>query len=237
MTGAVLASVLAASVLGSLHCVAMCGPLVGLHAGAHSLRLSAMHSLGRLTTYTVLGALAGLVGSAIDTAGRLASVQRVAAIVAALAIIVIAVAPLVSRGRTSSRSPFAAALGYVTRPQSSSGLVQIRPRTAARRAWLIGTLTGLLPCGWLWAFVVMAAGTASWAAGALVMATFWLGTVPAMLGVVRFAGPLVARVRARMPVITAIVLIALGLGTLALRWHDAGVAQVAAPSCHDTETP
>ncbi|TMQ22619.1 MAG: hypothetical protein E6J90_12105 [Deltaproteobacteria bacterium] len=84
---ALWAAILGSSLAGSLHCVAMCGPLVGLHGGARSLRLALIHALGRLTTYGALGALAGLVGSAVDVAGHLAAVQHVAAIVAGGAIV------------------------------------------------------------------------------------------------------------------------------------------------------
>jgi hypothetical protein len=68
---ALVATILTASLVGSLHCVAMCGPLVGLHGGARSLELALIHALGRLTTYAALGAIAGLVGRAVDVAGRL----------------------------------------------------------------------------------------------------------------------------------------------------------------------
>jgi sulfite exporter TauE/SafE len=220
MSFAILTGVLMASIVGSVHCIAMCGPLVGLHGGVKTLRLSLVHSLGRLTTYVVLGALAGLVGSAIDVAGQLGNVQRIATILAAVVIVGIAVVPLFRKNRGPAKSPFTAAL------------VRIRPRSAAKRAWLIGTLTGLLPCGWLWAFVVMAAGSASVLSGAAIMGTFWLGTAPAMIGLVRFAGPLVAKMRERMPALTAIVLVTIGLGTLAMRWRDAGTSQVQAPHCH-----
>ncbi|HET9626861.1 MAG TPA: sulfite exporter TauE/SafE family protein, partial [Kofleriaceae bacterium] len=108
----------------------------------------------------------------------------------------------------------------------------LRTRRAAHRAWLAGVLTGLLPCGWLWAFVVSAAGTAHAWTGAAVMAVFWLGTVPAMTGVLTLAGPLLDHVRRRLPVISACVMIALGLVTLAARWRDAGAAGVDAPHCH-----
>lgn len=222
MTFALLAGIVATSVVGSLHCVAMCGPLVGLHGGAKTMRLALVHSLGRLATYVSLGALAGLVGSAVDVAGRLGNVQRAATLLAAATIVGLGVFQIVHvrRRRPRTRSPFAAAL------------VRIRPRSAVQRAWLVGTLTGLLPCGWLWAFVIMAAGTASVTAGALVMTAFWLGTVPAMVGLLRVTGPLLARARARMPAITAIALILVGLGTLALRWRDAGTNQVQTPHCH-----
>lgn len=222
MTFALLAGVVATSIVGSVHCVAMCGPLVGLHGGARTIRLAFVHSLGRLTTYVALGAIAGLIGSAVDLAGRLGNVQRVATLLAAVAIVGLGVLQIAhlkgTRGR--GRSSFA------------SALARIQPKRAAKRAFLIGTLTGLLPCGWLWAFVISAAGAASVVNGALVMFAFWLGTVPAMVGLLRVTGPLLARVRARMPTITAIVLIAVGLGTLGLRWRDAGTDQVETPHCH-----
>lgn len=219
------AATFAASLAGSLHCVAMCGPLVGLHGGARSLRLAGVHALGRLATYATLGVLAGLVGRAVDVAGRLAAAQHVASIAAGLVIVAWGVRAIaVARGWWHVRAA-RATLWH-------RGLVQIRGRRAVRRAWLIGVLTGLLPCGWLWAFVVSAAGTASPAAGAVVMAVFWLGTVPAMTGVLALGGPVIARIRRRLPVISACVLIALGLATLAVRWRDAGATGVTTPHCH-----
>ncbi len=224
---ALLLGIFVASLVGSVHCIAMCGPLVGLHGGARTLRLALIHALGRLTTYATLGVLAGLVGRAVDLAGRLAQVQRVASIVAAVVILTWGVLSI------------AVALGWRHEAHLQGelfrrGLVQLRRRRPATRAWLTGGLTGLLPCGWLWAFVVSAAGTASPLAGAAVMTVFWLGTVPAMTGVLAFGGPLIAALRKRLPIVTAVVLIAVGLVTLASRWPDAGASGVARPSCHDT---
>jgi sulfite exporter TauE/SafE len=228
MTPAILAGIAATSVLGSVHCVAMCGPLVGLQGGARSLRLAAVHSLGRLVTYVVIGLAAGLAGSALDLAGRLGNVQRLAMLAAGATIVGWGVIALIQTART--RRAIAA-----PRPHSTafaSALVRIRSRSAVRRTWAMGVITGLLPCGWLWAFAVTAAGTGAPLAGALVMAAFWLGTVPGMVGVVGLAGPMLGRIRARMPVITAVTLIAVGLATLGLRWRDAGATQVAMPHCH-----
>jgi hypothetical protein len=223
MTFAVLASVLVASALGSLHCVAMCGPLVGMHGS--SLRLAWLHSLGRLATYTVLGALAGAIGGAIDLAGRLGNLQRAATILAGLVVVAWGLALLVR------------AFGHGAQPRASRGtmfssaLVRIRTRRPRLRAWLVGVVNGFLPCGWLWVFVVTAGGTASAWRGAVVMIAFWLGTVPAMVGLIALAGPAFGRLRARIPAITAVTVLAIGLGTLALRWCDAGTTQAVAPHC------
>jgi sulfite exporter TauE/SafE len=222
---ALFATILASSLVGSLHCVAMCGPLVGLHGGVSSLRLALVHALGRLTTYAALGALAGLVGGAVDLAGRLAAVQQVASIVAGAIVLAWGVRAIaVARGWLQ--------VGGAGGAWFQRGLVQLRGRRAISRAWLIGVLTGLLPCGWLWAFVVSAAGTANPWTGAGVMAVFWLGTVPAMTGLLAFGGPLLVRIRRRLPMISACILITLGLVTLGMRWRDAGPTAVTTPHCH-----
>jgi sulfite exporter TauE/SafE len=72
-----------------------------------------------------------------------------------------------------------------------------------------------MPCGWLYVFVATAASTGSAPGGAVVMAAFWAGTVPVLAGVgalaQRAAGPL----RARLPVVTAALLVVLGVLTVA----------------------
>ena len=80
-----------------------------------------------------------------------------------------------------------------------------------RRASLLGTLTPLLPCGWFYAFALTAAGTARAAHGALVMTVFWLGTVPALLGVGWIMGRCGGWLRQRLPVLTGTLLIVIGL--------------------------
>jgi sulfite exporter TauE/SafE len=166
--------------------------------------------------------MAGVLGGALNLAGQLGSVQRVATLLAGGFIVGWGVWLLV-RGESAGKKQGSSVFG--------SALVRIRNRPPRLRAWLMGTLTGLLPCGWLWAFVVTAGGTGSAPLGAGVMFAFWLGTVPAMVGLLGFAGPLFARVRARMPAITAIALIAIGVATLAMRWRDAGRSQVETPHC------
>ncbi|HSN56721.1 MAG TPA: sulfite exporter TauE/SafE family protein, partial [Candidatus Sulfomarinibacteraceae bacterium] len=116
------------------------------------------------------------------------------------------------------------------------------------RAATVGLLSGVLPCGWLWAFVVVAAGTGSTAAGATVMAAFWAGTVPALLAL-GFGAQLVSLpLRRHIPVVTAAILVALGLYaivgrpttvTAAVAKHEAAAGTVPSaegpPACCDGE--
>jgi hypothetical protein len=103
-------------------------------------------------------------------------------------------------------------------------------RPLAVRSAALGLVTTLLPCGWLWAFVVTAAGTGRPLTGALVMVTFWAGTLPMLtalgLAVQRAAGPL----RRRLPTVSGAVMIALGLLALAGRMQ---VGPAATLSTHD----
>ena len=81
--------VFASSLLGSVHCAGMCGPLVAAYAGmpgseAPWRKRAVAHgaySAGRLTAYLVLGAAAGAFGAALDRAASLAGFTRAAAIV------------------------------------------------------------------------------------------------------------------------------------------------------------
>ena len=204
-------TVLTASFLGSLHCAGMCGGFVAFYAGgAGRSRLGGhlAYSAGRLAAYASLGVLAGALGAALDATGGLIGVQRAAAVAAGALITLWGVAGLLAtRGVRVPRIGAPPALrGLVSR-----GIARVAARRPATRALVIGLLTGCLPCGWLYAFVVTAAGTGSAPAGAAVMAAFWLGTLPVMLslgaGLAALAGPL----RRHVPAACALAMIVVGL--------------------------
>jgi uncharacterized protein len=231
-------AVLIASLVGSLHCIAMCGPLAALHHGgsaAQRWRGVMLHQLGRMIGYSVLGALAGAAGKVVDLAGAALAVQR-AAMVAAIAALAIwsgalALAAL-RRFRGSAVAPVASVTPAATASLFGRGLVQLRTRRPARRALGLGLLNALLPCGWLWAFVTLAASTASPLTGAVTMIVFWLGTLPALLGVAAVAAPLLVRLRPRWPLVTAGLVLSLAGAALLLRMPLLHQRAGAAPACH-----
>lgn len=241
---AVLGSVIVASAAGSLHCAAMCGPLTSLYlepgntrSRATLTRLSLSHNLGRLAAYVMLGAIAGGLGSAIDLAGRAASVQRAAMVIAAGAI--------VAWGALTLASALGVHVPSLAPRAWNRGLLKIRRKKPTVRAAMIGLLSAALPCGWLWAFVMVAGGTGGVPSGMAVMTAFWLGTVPMMMGIGTVAQPLIRRLGARLPVVTAIALIAVGVIALAARTPMLG-AELAptargevptTPACHGDAAP
>ena len=213
---ALLFGVLVAGLTGSLHCAAMCGPFAGL------ARHQPAYAAGRLAAYLGLGVIAGALGAAVDLAGDLAAIGPVAMTIAGVALIVWGALSLArALGLLGGR----AAAGPV-RPM----LYAIGRRRRATRAALIGAFTALLPCGWLWAFVVVAAGTGAPAQGALVMAALWLGSAPALAGAGLTVQALAVRLGPRLPLVTAGLQIAIGVLALVMRAPLLGGGGEA--SCH-----
>ena len=210
-----LLAVFLASLVGSLHCIGMCGPFVAFYSGADGsggvrrLLSHAAYSCGRLLTYAAFGLAAGAVGAALDVAGSLAGFQRVAAIIAGVTMILWGVFALLQiRGvRIFKHGSGNGRIAGVLRRGFS--LVSDKPPVV--RAGVVGLLSGFLPCGWLWAFVVTAAGTGNSLKGAAVMTAFWAGTVPALLAIGFGAQLVSAPLRRHVPAVTAILLVALGL--------------------------
>ena len=219
-----------ASLIGSPHCAGMCSGIVALSAGIDQTRARdwrrallapLAYNLGRLGTYTALGAIAGAFGNAIDLAGSAAGIQRTAMIVAGTGMIVIGVISLMRAAGFK--------IGCSRQPQWMQRMMGSAFRAASThppmvRAAMLGLLTGFLPCGWLYSFLIVSAGTASAPMGALTMAVFWTGTLPVMLalgvGLRALAGPL----RQHLPTVTAMILLAVGVGTVFGRFHFPAMA-------------
>ena len=212
---AFISSAFLAGFVGSLHCIGMCGPFVAFYSGADGsggarrFFSHAAYSGGRLLTYAIFGLAAGAVGAALDVAGSLAGFQRIAAIVAGVTMILWGVIALLQiRGvRIFKHGSGNGGIAGILRRGFS--LVSDKPPVV--RAGVVGLLSGFLPCGWLWAFVVTAAGTGGALKGAAVMTSFWAGTVPALLAVGLGAQMVSAPLRRHVPTVTAVLLVGLGL--------------------------
>jgi sulfite exporter TauE/SafE len=227
---ALAGSVFVAGLLGSAHCAGMCGSFACLAAGGdtsrgpRALRSSAGYNVGRLLAYATLGALAGAAGAGLNQAGAVAGLARPAAIVAGTLLVVWGLASLLAAlgVRMPSLDVPPALANRIARAVRA---VQDRPPLV--RALAIGALSAALPCGWLYAFVATSAAAGSALGGALVMSAFWLGTVPMMLAVGLGAQRLLGRFRSRLPVLTASMLVVLGLLTVSGRLRP---AMISAPS-------
>jgi len=173
-------------VMGSLHCVAMCGPIAAVLCGSNGRAGCASTSLlphtGRLLTYTAIGALAGALGGALQRLIPLEVVQLGARLAAATLLIAVgfyAAGFLRRFGRIERlTAPLFARLARRL-PRGVSGSPGFRV--------LHGAIWGLVPCGLVYGAAGLAVIAGSPARGALVMAAFGAGTLPAMVLVGVFA--------------------------------------------------
>lgn len=215
-----ITAVFVASLVGSLHCAGMCGAFLAFAVGdsdqtpGQRTRLSVAYHGGRLATYTLLGAVAGGVGALLELGGALAGVSRLAMMLAGAVMVGFGLSvALTAMGRRVPRMPIPGLIQKALHTGHSAAM-RFSP---VKRALAIGLLTTLLPCGWLYAFAAVAAGTASPILGAVTMAVFWVGTLPVLvslgMGVQRLAGSL----GKRLPYAMSLVLILVGLWTLIVR--------------------
>ncbi len=191
--GELLTSLFMAGLLGSAgHCIGMCGPFVlaqtvarleatPVAAMGEWTRLSGAalvpYHLGRLTTYVGLGAAAAaLAGGMIDVTGLrwlsavLLAIAAVLFLGYALQRLGVVLPWLRSRG---GEGVVSARLGRIARP--------LFARPLGWRGYGLGVVLGFLPCGLLYGALAAAAASGGALSGAMGMATFALGTVPALI--------------------------------------------------------
>ena len=175
------------------HCVGMCGPFVlgqvanrldGAGAISEFGRLKAAallpYHLGRLTTYAALGALAAGLSQAIVAATGFREFLAV----------MLAMGALVMLG--AALGHFRLATGIAAPGRMLAWLRPLFGRPTGLRGYALGLVLGLLPCGLVYGALTVAASTGTAPGGALAMAGFALGTMPALMAA-GFAGALAAR--------------------------------------------
>ncbi len=180
--------------LGGVHCVGMCGPLAG--AFTFSLApdiqrspqrlwwMQLVYNLGRLTSYVILGAIAGLVGLLLIEAGELLSMQRWLLGFAGVWMLILA-AWLMGWSALPARLEVLVAGGCAR--LSQHWRARFLPFRRGTEAFVMGLLWGGMPCGLVYATLILAMSAGSVWAGMTVMLAFGLGTLPNLLAMGAFA--------------------------------------------------
>ncbi len=220
--------------LGSAHCVGMCGGFVVAlgHAqrGGPSIHVrQSLYFLGKTATYALFGAMAGAAGAAIGLA--LSGFQGLLSLGLGLVLIVIglslsgALRRLGFAERIAGRFAGARVLG--------EAIGRLVARGTAGATFGLGMLNGLLPCALVYGLLVRAAAAGSPLGGAAVMAVFGLGTIPALyvtgLAGTRFLSP---TRRLWLNRLGGVLVVALGVLTMAR-----GAAAFGLMDGHDAHAP
>ena len=198
--------------LGSGHCVGMCGALVSgffiraADGGAGRAAYAAYHG-ARIGVYALVGVVAALAGVALVSTGLLGQIQGVLQIVAGVIVILLGLEVMgVLRTRLT--------VGFAPAVWLRRAFARAAASGSVRGAAIGGTVNGLMPCAMTLAMAVKATTAAGPAEGAALMVAFGLGTLPAMLLVTVIFTRLGARVRGHLLTGAAVVVIAMGVATL-----------------------
>jgi sulfite exporter TauE/SafE len=180
-----------AGLLGGVHCVGMCGGLVGafslgLPGNRGALAYQVSCNVGRVATYVALGALAGAVGAGTLIFEHALPVQKILFGASCLMLLGLGLylAGLFARFAALERI----GVGLWRRIQPL--LARVLPIQSVGSALAAGVLWGFLPCGLVYSGVVLALASASAVHGALIMAAFGAGTLPNLLAMGLMAGRL-----------------------------------------------
>ena len=162
-------------VLGSFHCVGMCGPLalsLPLNSNSSFAKFygALLYNSGRIVTYSMFGLLFGAIGRSVALFGFQ---QWLSVILGALIIVFVIIPKRVTAWQNRNAGSWLfertrAALGKLFQQRTDASL------------FLIGLLNGLLPCGLVYMAAAGAVATGDVLNSALFMAFFGLGTLPVM---------------------------------------------------------
>ncbi len=177
------------------HCVGMCGPLTVAFSLSHKqdplkwqeqLSFHILLNLGRLVSYTLVGAGIGALGSILIAGGQIAGsgsvLRRGIALLTGVMLIWFGIIQI--QPKFLPRIPF---LHPLTQGKLHNRLSAAMVKLSLHNHWWtpagLGIVWGLMPCGFLYAAQIKAAETGNLWMGAATMLAFGLGTLPTMLGV------------------------------------------------------
>lgn len=190
---------LVVGLLGSTHCIGMCGGIVGalnsgLPAARNAFKDQIAHHLtyntGRMLSYVLAGVLAGLAGSLISKA-TLGSAVPVGRLIAGLLMIALG---LYLAGWWQALSLTEKAGFHVWRWIKPLG-GRFLPANTPPRAFGLGIVWGWLPCGLVYSVLALALASASPVTGAITMLGFGIGTLPMLLAMGGIAKQLIDLMR------------------------------------------
>ena len=199
-------SALVLGLMGSLHCVGMCGPIafmlpVDRTNTVKRFGQTLLYHVGRLLAYGLIGLVFGLLGKGLYVFG----LQQKLSIAIGALMIVIMILPYKTFAKYNFSRPLYATIGKL-KSKLGAALKKKSPDTFLT----IGFLNGFLPCGLVYMALFGAIAMGSAASGSLYMVLFGLGTVPLMTAAVYFSRFIKSQTKKRIQKLIPVFVILMG---------------------------
>lgn len=177
--------------LGSFHCVGMCGPIAFLLPvdRSNSWRKFTqifLYHFSRILAYSALGLVFGIIGKSFNLFGW----QQQISIIAGILLILLVAVPHRTLAKYNLSKPL---YKIIAKVKTALG-IQLKKKTG-KTFFSIGFLNGFLPCGMVYMAVFGAMASGSISKGALYMTAFGLGTIPLMTAAIYLGNFLSAKTR------------------------------------------
>ncbi|MEW4924808.1 sulfite exporter TauE/SafE family protein [Algibacter sp. 2305UL17-15] len=194
--------------LGSFHCVGMCGPIafmlpVNRNNSVKKVLQIAIYHFGRLLAYSIIGLIFGLIGKSLYIFGY----QQQLSIIIGILMILVVLIPQKTFNKYNFSKPV-----YKLISKVKSALGAAMKKKTMDTFLTIGFLNGFLPCGLVYMALFAAIASGNALNGSLYMAVFGLGTIPLMTTAIYFSQFL--KGTARQKIQKAIPVFVIIIGTL-----------------------
>ncbi len=189
--------------LGSFHCLGMCGPIAFTLPVKNNRFLSALlYNSGRIITYSTFGLFFGVIGQGLKTA----TTQQFLSIAFGVLLIVGTLVPTRFLNQFKVSGYFVKAVS-----QLKFTLSKFIHQKGVLSLLVIGLLNGLLPCGLVYAAIGGSIATGNTSDGVLFMAAFGSGTLPMMFTAIYFSNFISVKFRNKVRKILPVLLVIMGL--------------------------
>lgn len=226
-----LISAIILGLMGSLHCIGMCGPIafmlpVDRNNNLKGLLQVSIYHFGRLLSYALIGLVFGLLGKGLYIFGM----QQKLSIGVGLLMIILVLIPTKALNSYNLSKPI-----YKVISKVKNRLGQELKKKTPDTFLTIGFLNGFLPCGLVYMALFGAVAMGSAWEGSIYMMLFGLGTVPLMTSAIYFSGFLKGTLRHRVQKLIPAFVVVIGLFFI-LRGMGLGIPYISPEPVQDVVT-